>query len=208
MKDANVFIATLAAAPGTSRRAMASLAVALALAVPGLAGCTPQEQEAEAKGSSTSTAQAKPVMLAITGYNYTNRHISSFSVNGQGGGNLFVSTATSGGGGSACCVLYKPGAQVRKIIVRWQADACQYRKKSSISSETYDIWHPIFKEREITVDPVIPPDPKVLEVHFYPDGSIQAAITAGGSSPRLRLNASREDKSDYPRCTNDAKPAE
>ena len=37
-------------------------------------------------------------MLGITGYNYTNRSIDGFSVNGQGGGNVLISEDHAGGG--------------------------------------------------------------------------------------------------------------
>jgi len=36
-------------------------------------------------------------MLGITGYNYTNRYIDGFSVNGQGGGNVLISEDHAGG---------------------------------------------------------------------------------------------------------------
>jgi hypothetical protein len=52
----------------------------------------------------TGCSRAKPVGLAIEGYNYTNRFIDSFTVtdedgNGAWGGNVFLSSPTSGGGG-------------------------------------------------------------------------------------------------------------
>jgi hypothetical protein len=41
--------------------------------------------------------------LVIIGYNYTSRYIDQFSVDGAGGGNLYVSGPSSGGGGIVCC---------------------------------------------------------------------------------------------------------
>ncbi|WP_158206655.1 DUF3304 domain-containing protein [Pseudoduganella flava] len=187
--------------PTDGQSRLAAVIVALGLAFPALVGCTPQQHHTQAR-----EARRKPVMLAISGYNYTNRHIGSFSVNGQGGGNIFVSTPTSGGGGSTCCVSYVPGKQVRKVTVRWEADACYYHVKSTMSNEVYDDLHPIFKEREVVIDEDIPQEPQNFEVHFYPDGSIRAAITSEIALPRLQLPAEREDKSRYPRCPNDRKP--
>jgi hypothetical protein len=182
---------------------LAAAAVTLGLAFPALVGCTPQPDDAQ-----TNTARDEPVMLAISGYNYTNRHIGSFSVNGQGGGNIFVSTPTSGGGGRTCCVLYTPGRMVRKVTVRWQAGGCLYHNKVTYSNQVYEALHPFFKERVVVVDDNVPPDPQNLEVHFYPDGSIRANISSETSLPRLQLPAEREDKTRYPRCPNDRRPAD
>lgn len=180
-----------------------------ALVLAGLAGCSPLDTSAQPQQQATvSSKSSKPVMLAITGYNYTNRHIAFFSVNGQGGGNLYVSSRTSGGGSTACCVRYKPGTKVRKLNVEWQSGGCYYSEKSTISDEVSDTLHYFTIRREVGVDPYIPADPHVMEVHFYPDGSIQAAITSQESLPRLKIDEARADKSLYPRCPNDQKPAE
>jgi len=198
-------------ATGPARRPFARCAMAatlpilLALIVPSIAGCTPHEPAA-GNASNKAPKESEPVMLSITGYNYTSRHIESFSVNGQGGGNLYVSSPTSGGGGTVCCVRYRPGTKVRKVKVKWQTGACFYSVKSAISGEVSDTLHLFSQEREVEIDQIVPSDPQVMEVHFYPDGSIKAAITASESLPRLRLDAGREDKSRYPRCPEDEKP--
>lgn len=56
------------------------------------------------RGLTSAVEPAKPggpryVSLTIEGYNYTDDYIDQFTVNGQGGGNLYLSTPTSGGGG-------------------------------------------------------------------------------------------------------------
>lgn len=191
--------------PHARTRAATTITLMVALAVPSLSSCTPHD----AGGDPSPPVAGEPVMLAITGYNYTNRSIGSFSVNGQGGGNIFVSTPTSGGGGRACCVLYEPGSPVPKVTVRWQTGGCYYHKKKvEYSGQVYDALYPFFEEREVAVAGPIPSHPEVLEVHFYPGGEVQAAITAEASDPRLHLDSTREDKSRYPRCPNDQKPAE
>lgn len=184
----------------------ATLSLAVALIVPGMAGCTPHNPSADQASGATQNS-SEPKMLAITGYNYTNRHIGSFSVNGAGGGNIFVSTPTSGGGGSTCCVLYRPGTRVRKVMVEWQTGGCYFHEKSEVSGDVFDTLHSFSFRREVEVEPVVTTDPKVMEIHFYPDGSIKAAVTGGSQLPRLRLDGAREDKTRYPRCPNDQKPA-
>ena len=68
--------------------------------------------------------------------------------------------------------------------------------------------HSFFKTIEVPVNPQVPANPGYFEVHFYPDGHVEAAITEHSSSPRLILSKDREDRSDYPRCPDDQKPKE
>ena len=150
----------------------------------------------------------EPASLAIEGYNYTNRYIDSFTVDGTGGGNIHLSSATSGGGGTVCCVPYWPGTKTNVITVRWQSGACHYHKRSSTSDEVYDRLHSFYTEKKIIVVEKATASAKYMEIHFYPDGSVQAAVTASASPPRLKLSDERKDSSQYPRCPNDEKPAE
>jgi hypothetical protein len=146
------------------------------------------------------------VGLTITSYNYTNRYIDEFFVNGQGGGNVFVSTETSGGGKGTCCVMYTPGLPPPKTVrVRWQASGCTYYGVDS-GGERYSRGHSFFKEVDVPVDPNVPANPKNFEVHFYPDGHVEAAITDSMSPPRLKLPADRSDRSNLPDCPGGNKP--
>lgn len=188
-------------------RIVSVLALACVLALPGVARCMAKDGAGAGNASHSAPGSNEPVMLAITGFNYTDRPIDSFSVDGQGGGNVFVSSFESGGGGRTCCVRYRPGSKVRKVLVTWQTGGCYYHTRSTVSDEVFDNLHSFSHKQEVEVEPVVTNDPKVMEVHFYPDGSVQAAITAGESLPRLRLDASREERSRYPRCSNDKKPA-
>jgi hypothetical protein len=148
------------------------------------------------------------VELTLTGYNYTTRYIDHFSVNSNGGGNLYVSSPTSGGGGSTCCVTYIVGVPRWKVLVRWQADACSYDHVTTSNGENfYDIYR-YFKEAEVEVDRPFATRPNNFEVHFYPDGHIEAAVTEGDSAPRLKLEKEREDKALYKQCPNDKRPEE
>ena len=176
----------------------------LAFALLGVAGCN-----AGAEGGGTtprSAPPAKPIGLTITSYNYTNRYIDQFFVNGQGGGNVFVSTPDAGGGKGTCCVMYAPGTPPPKTVrVKWQASGCMYRETNS-SGEVSSWTHSYFKEADAPVDPRVPTNPANFEVHFYPDGHVEAAITGEISLPRLKLPESREDRSDYPDCPGSKKP--
>lgn len=144
--------------------------------------------------------------LAIHGYNYTNRYIGSFKVDSVGGGNVYVSGPHSGGGGTTCCASYTKGAGPWKAEVRWQTGGCRWGERVQESGETLYSIHKIYKKLEVDVDPKIPPDPKHLEVHFYPDGTVQVALTEEESPPRLVLSKEREDKSPYPLCPGNKEP--
>jgi Protein of unknown function (DUF3304) len=137
----------------------------------------------------------KRASLTIYGYNYTDLYIDSFSVNGNGGGNLEVSIPTGGGGGHACCIgVIRDMQYPYKVQVKWTRDAKRWC------------------EQEVTVTPPFPPDPKYFEVHFYPDGKIETAVTEQASSPRLKLerfnrgfrnetgNVNNDDK--FSRCSD------
>jgi hypothetical protein len=179
------------------------------LLVPALGACS--EREESMKGLQTREpppAEGTKVQLELTGYNYTNRSIGQFSVNSNGGGNVHVSSPTSGGGGSVCCVTYIVGIKKWRVLVRWQTGACTYNNEVDGNGErSFEVYR-YFKESEIDVDPVIPSRPNILEVHFYPDGHLEAAITEESSAPRLRLPKERESKLPYRRCPNDARPEE
>jgi len=144
--------------------------------------------------------------LAIVGYNYTSRYIDQFSVNGAGGGNIYVSSPTSGGGGSVCCSTFFPDAPNLKMKVRWQSGACRYI--SFVSKEGEKTWshHLFFKEREVT--PIIETvaEPAFMEVHIYPDDHVEAVVTSAMSAPRVKLQEDRDLDPEYPRCPNDQKP--
>jgi hypothetical protein len=144
--------------------------------------------------------------LALVGYNYTSRYIDTFSVNGQGGGNLYVSSPTSGGGGTVCCISYVKGRPAGEVTVRWQAGGCMFRAPGPMADGRTHLAHSFFREIRVKVDPRIPDHPEDFEVHFYPDGHVEAAITDGSSSPRLVYSKLREDSSEFPRCPDEKEP--
>lgn len=188
--------------------------ISFAMVVMTSAACHGQSPEPTAIDASAtpSSPPAKAqkgtrINLTLTGYNYTNRYIDQFDVDGQGGGNIRVSGPNSAGNGSACCVSYRSGAPARKVKIRWQRDACTYNERINEGERSYEI-HPFFKEVEVQVDPQIPDYPRYFEVHIYPDGHAEAAITEHESGARLVLNKDREDRTRYPRCPDGKKPNE
>ena len=180
------------------------LSVMMAMAV---TGCDAREAAPKTPASEFA-APREPVGLTIYGYNYTNRYIDQFYVNGNAGSNLGVSTPTAGGSKTVCCFSYAPGTPAPKTVkVKWQHEACEYKVTTS-DNETFSRMHSFFKIQEVAVNPNVPANPGYFEVHFYPDGHVEAAITEHSSPPRLLLSEDREDRSDYPRCPDDQKPKE
>ena len=183
------------------------------LLVLGLPACHAQPSKSEANGTSANVDRPSVkapmgtrIDLTLVGYNYTDRYIDRFDVDGQGGGNLFVSEGLNGGGKSACCVSYRSGANARKVTVRWQSGACTFTSYLDEAGRKHERTHSFFKEVEVQVDPSVPDFPNYFEVHFYPDGHAEAAITEHQSRSRLILNKDREDNSAFQRCPNDKEP--
>ena len=169
---------------------------------------------AQAEAPQVSAASAKlgePQSLLIQGYNYTDDYIDSFTVNGQGGGNVRPSGPYAGGGGGVCCVSYSPGTPLPiKLKIRWVGGYCMERVKSPYpyGKPYHDHRRNLWLEAEAIADDVSNGKPRTLEVHFYTDGHVEAAISDGNSPARLKLQV--DDKGErpgvqhnYPNCTDD-----
>ena len=173
-----------------------------------LLGCAQAEAP---QASSEAVKLGEPQSLLIQGYNYTDDYIDSFTVNGQGGGNVFVSGPSSGGGKSVCCVSYRPGTTLPiKLQIRWVSSYCIERVKNPYpyGKPYHDHRRNLWREAEARAVDLSYGKPKVLEVHIYPDSHVEAAITEGDSAPRMI--SSRTDSYErpgithhYPSCTDD-----
>ena len=130
--------------------------------------------------------------LGIVGYNYTDLAIEDYSVNGQSAFNLGVSNEDSGGGKTACCFGWAPATKLPKPIkIQWTRDMKRWCRQTVMLSE------------------LGPPEPTTFEVHFYPDGHIEVAITDNYSAPRLKLAAiGRVRRSANVNANNDEKMSE
>jgi hypothetical protein len=136
-------------------------------------------------------------MLGIIGYNYTNRTIDGFSIDGHGGGDIRVSSPTSGGGGTMCCVLLskKPTWPIQ-VLVRWQSGGCRVYDKKRPSGRNYYA----YKELKVNVEKGASAYPSDIGVHFYPDGSVRVRLSEGSGMPLLQLSESRLIDDYLPEC--------
>jgi hypothetical protein len=158
---------------------------------------------------SESRRGSEYTLLGLVGYNYTDRHISNYSVDSAGGGNVNMSSPTSGGSGVTCCVkLSKKYTGPILVKVRWQVDGCIYIVSNPRTGATAKLRHFYYKEAEVRAQRVVGENPKYIETHFYPDGSVQVLLTENGSNPRLVLDGKRPDKSSFSRCKDDTNPEE
>lgn len=176
------------------------------LVLPSLGACKDQTVAAGKNEAASAPKKGAQIGLALTGFNYTDRYIDQFSADGQEGGNLFVSTPGGGGGGSVCCVTYIVGQSAWKAKIRWQSDACTYNNLIDTNGKNLFEIYSYFKEIDVQVDSNIPKNPKYFEVHFFPDGHVEAAIVEHGSRPRLSLSGERENNSPYKQCPHDKRP--
>ena len=130
-------------------------------------------------GLFTCLAQCKPApkshSLGVTGYNYTDRYIDSFSVGPVSGGNIYVSDMESTGNGQACCLEWTEGTELPiEYTVHWTRDG--------------DVWCRV----DVVVTGPIPQDPTIFAVHFYQDGRVQAEIAS--VEPEARVKMGRFDE--------------
>jgi len=167
----------------------------------------PQGNAQQFDKETTRDGDAKRWDVDIVGFNYTNRIIDSFSVNGEGGGNVFLSSLTSGGGKSVCCItISQLNSDIFKLRVRWQVNGCVYLTRSKISGEVFENVFPYYKQVDVALSRPQKIRPQHLEVHFYPDGAVKAALTESLSLPRISLSDQRPRVSNFPRCSDDKKP--
>ncbi|WP_161783184.1 DUF3304 domain-containing protein [Massilia sp. BSC265] len=141
------------------------------------------------------------------GYNYTNRVIESYTVDYVSGGDIKLSSVTSGGGGVSCCFEYYPDLGEKLLVkVRWQVDGCTYVLRNPVTNATADVRHLYYQEKMVEVERKTKGVPEFVETHIFPNGSVKVFLTAEMSSPILRLDATRTDRSSFPRCKNGKRP--
>ena len=100
--------------------------------------------------------------VTLVGYNYTERPIYTFSVNGVGGSNIFV-----GGGGAkmSCCTEITVGQPVE---IKWLYDTTEKQYLAGLREEK--------RSTTVIVPPPTVPEAEYLEVHFYPDHHVELAL--------------------------------
>lgn len=149
------------------------------------------------------------IMLGLVGYNYTDRHISAYSIDGADGGHINLSSPTSGGSGISCCVKFsRKNSGSLKVKIRWQVDGCTYLVKDESTGRSDKVRYYYYKETVVEVQRSYRIEPAYIEAHFFPNGLVQVRLTDRGSSPLLALSERRRDKSYFPQCKNDRNPDE
>ncbi|MBU0914962.1 MAG: DUF3304 domain-containing protein [Gammaproteobacteria bacterium] len=125
--------------------------------------------------------EEEPKMLAITGYNYTDRYIDGFSVNGQGGSNVLLSDDADGGGKTACCIVWRPGTALPvTMFVEWT-----YGIEGNL--QTGEVYRePETLRAEVELTGPVPEHPTVFVVHFYPNNTVQLEVAEDYPKPRLK----------------------
>lgn len=145
-------------------------------------------------------------LLGLVGYNYTDREIENYSVDGVSGGYIRKSSPTSGGSGITCCVrLLKELNGTIQVKVRWQVDGCRYLIKD-FDGKAETARHFFYREEEVSVTIPLGKTIAYLETHFYPNGRPQVKLSEYSSLPALALDKKRPDRSLFPRCKNDQQP--
>jgi len=136
--------------------------------------CKPAKTETAPVERPAAVAQApvvtEPLLLEINGYNYTDLYVDSFEVDGQGGGDLEVSSTTTGGGKGVCCMGFRPGTKLPvELTIKWTRDRKRWCEKTTV------------------LQGPVPANPRHLGVHFFPDGHIEAEITEDYPDLKLKL---------------------
>lgn len=165
------------------------------------------KSESGFRSNDASTVKVKNSSLGLIGFNYTNKTIENYSVDGVGGGNIWLSSNTSGGGGVTCCIDYSSvklkGSAVK---VRWQMDGCLYLMTNEITGASQKVRHLYYKEVTVNVEDVSRGRPQYIETHLYPDGGVKVLLTREISNPLVRFGKNRRDQSNFPRCKDGKRP--
>ena len=108
--------------------------------------------------------------VTLVGYNYTERPIYTFSVNGGGGSNIFV-----GGGGAkmSCCTEITVGQPVE---IKWLYDTTEKQYLAGLREEN--------RRTTVIVPPPTVPEAEYLEVHFYPDHHVELVLVKSPGNAR------------------------
>lgn len=102
--------------------------------------------------------------VTLVGYNYTERPIFSFSVDGVGGGNAFAGYK-NGGGGWVCCTTVVVG---KKVKIDWEYSYTKEQYDAGVREEQHST--------SLTVPQPESTEAGYLEVHFYPDNHVELAL--------------------------------
>lgn len=136
-------------------------------------------------------------LFGIFGFNYTDQNIAAFSINGQDGGGIDVSSPAAGGGKTACCVFFsKKSEWPVRVHIRWQSGGCEVFSKD----HKHDHYKYYYKEKIVDVEKGMNVHPSDIAVHFFKDGSVRVILVDDLEFPLLRLPEERVVKWNFPEC--------
>jgi hypothetical protein len=115
----------------------------------------------------------------VTGYNYTDRNIAAFDVNGFGGGDS-LAHQSGGGGGFVCCLDIPKHTKTLHIKVVLGLTWEQFDK--NLPNETY--------ETDIPVPELPNKHDGYIEFHFLPERKIEAKRVDFPTTPNIPNAAS------------------
>ncbi|WP_232464953.1 DUF3304 domain-containing protein [Burkholderia ubonensis] len=110
----------------------------------------------------------------MIGYNYTDRNIAAFDINGFGGGDS-AAHQSGGGGGIVCCLDIPRHAKTLHIKV--VLDLTQEQDEKNLAPEAYETDIPV---------PNLPNKHKgYIEFHFLPERKIEAKWVEFPTTPHI-----------------------
>ena len=118
--------------------------------------------------------------VTVIGYNYTERPIYTFSVNGVGASNLFAKQKY-GGGKDSCCIDITVGQPVE---IKWLYDTTEKQYLAGLREEK--------RSTTVIVPPPTVPEADYLEVHFFPDHHVELYLVKFPSHGRWPAGTNQE----------------
>ena len=113
----------------------------------------------------TSCSRAQTYTVTLAGYDYTDRPIGWYSVDGAGGGNMFAGFL-GGGGKWACCADVTVG---KPVHIEWTFHTTRAQYDAGMRMEDHELTVTVPKP-----EGSVPP--KYLEVHFYSKDHIELRL--------------------------------
>lgn len=110
----------------------------------------------------------------VTGYNYTDRHIARFFVDGQGAGSS-EAHESGGGGGLYCCIELPKHA--KSLHIKVELELTEEQDDKNLPPDTF--------ETDIPVPPLPNKHDGFIEFHFLPHQRVEAAWVSFPTTPNI-----------------------
>jgi len=122
-------------------------------------------------GAHAQTASYGP--YRVVGFNYTDRSIALFTIDGFGAGGVNAHES-GGGGGTVCCMSVPRNGKMWHIKIAYELTQEQYKK--DLPNDVY--------ETDIPVPSLPNKHGGYIEFHFLPDRKIEAKWVESPTDPR------------------------